>query len=139
MSRGIFITGASGKTGLKLLELMSEGRGTEADVTCLCRGERCRDRLSRFPVRIVYGDASDPESLGSAYKGEETVIHLSSIFHSTALLEACREAKRLIVVSSTGVFSEHRSMAADPTDMAQHSRKRSGSETILPPSTSSTV
>jgi nucleoside-diphosphate-sugar epimerase len=133
MSRGIFITGASGKTGLALLELMFEERGAETDVTCLCRGERCRKRLARFPVRIVYGDASDPESLGSAYSGEETVIHLSSIFHSPALLEACRESKRLIVVSSTGVFSKHRSRAAQIVEMERLVMNSGVPSTILRP------
>ena len=133
MSHSIFITGASGKTGLALLDLMLWGIDSDADVACLCRGERCRDRLARFPVRIVYGDASDPGSLGSAYGGEETVILLSSIFHSPALLEACREAKRLIVVSSTGVFSKHRSRAAQIVEMEKFVRNSGVQSTILRP------
>ena len=133
MSHGIFITGASGKTGLELLDLMLRGGYAGTDITCLCRGERCRDRLAGFPVRIVYGDASDPGSLGSAYNGEETVIHLSSIFHSTALLEACREMKRLIVVSSTGVFSEHRSRAGQIAEMEKFVRNSGAPSTIIRP------
>ena len=133
MPQRIFITGASGKTGLALLELMFEGGGTEADVTCLCRSERCRERLALFPVRIVTGDASDPGSLGTAYGGEKTVIHLSSIFHAPALLETCREAKRLIVVSSTGVFSEHRSKAGQIEEMERFVRNSGVPSTILRP------
>lgn len=125
MGGKIFITGAAGKTGTALLEHMFErdevGKnevvpfelppGSDADVTCLCRSDACRERLSRFPVDIIEGDASDVRSLGRAYRGEETVIHISSIFHAPAILEACHEAKRLIVVSSTGVFSQYRRAA----------------------------
>lgn len=110
MRRKIFITGAAGKTGTALLELILERRGG-AEVTCLCRSDACRERLSRFPVSIAEGDASDAGSLGRAYRGEETVIHLSSIFHSPAVLEACRVAERLVVLSSTGVFSRYRRTA----------------------------
>jgi len=112
MRRKIFITGGAGKTGTALLELIFE-RGDEADVTCLCRSDACRERLSRFPVYIIEGDASDVGSLGRAYRGEDTVIHLTSIFHTPAILEACRQAKRLIVVSSTGAFSRYRRTAGE--------------------------
>jgi nucleoside-diphosphate-sugar epimerase len=110
MRRKIFITGAAGKTGAALLELIS---GQDAEVTCLCRSEACREHLSRFPVDIVEGDASDAGSLGHAYRGEDIVINLSSIFHAPALLEACRGAGRLVVVSSTGIFSRYRRTAAE--------------------------
>ena len=112
MRRKIFITGAAGKTGTALLDLILD-RGEGADVTCLCRSDACRERLSRFPVSIVEGDASDAGSLGRAYRGEEIVIHLSSIFHTPILLEACREAERLVIVSSTGLFSRYRRTAAE--------------------------
>ncbi len=127
MRRKIFITGAAGKTGNALLEILFEGhgkgRGEEnppesssdqtAEVTCLCRSNDCREKLSRFPVSIVEGDSSDPESLRRAYRGEDTVIHLSSIFHAPAVVEAFRGAKRLIAISSTGIFSKYRENAAE--------------------------
>ncbi|HER43354.1 MAG TPA: NAD-dependent epimerase/dehydratase family protein [Candidatus Eisenbacteria bacterium] len=114
MRRRIFITGAAGKAGSALLDLVFErGGGVEADVACLCRSDACRERLSRFPVAIAEGDASDAVSLRRAYRGEETVVHLSSIFHAPAVVEACREAKRLVVLSSTGVFSRFRRSAAE--------------------------
>jgi nucleoside-diphosphate-sugar epimerase len=84
-------------------------------------------------VGLARGDASDTGSLVSAYGGEETVIHLSSIFHAPALLEACREAKRLIVVSSTGVFSKHRSTAAQIAEMERLVRNSGIPSTILRP------
>lgn len=127
MGGKIFITGAAGKTGTALLELMFERggvdkkgtatlhlpQGSDKEVTCLCRSDTCREHLSRFPISTVPGDASDAESLGRAYRGEEIVIHMSSIFHASAILEACHAVKRLIVVSSTGVFSRYRVAAKE--------------------------
>ena len=133
MSSGILITGASGKTGLSLLPLMLSGGYDGDDITCLCRARRCRELLTPFPVNIAQGDASDAASLASAYKGEETVIHLSSIFHAPALLQACREAKRLVVVSSTGVYSKRRSRAAQIVEMERLVRNSGIPSTILRP------
>ena len=133
MSRSIFITGASGKTGLELVGLMLGGGYAATDITCLCRSDRCRKLLSPFSIGLARGDASDTDSLVSAYGGEETVIHLSSIFHAPALLEACRDAKHLIVVSSTGVFSKHRSTAAQIAEMERLVRNSGIPSTILRP------
>ena len=127
MRRKIFITGAAGKTGTALLDLLLEryGKGSDegpafgvqdgqsVEVTCLCRSDACRDKLSRFPVSIAEGDSSDPQSLRRAYRGEETVIHISSIFHAPAAVEAFRGAGRLIAISSTGIFSKYRRTAAE--------------------------
>jgi len=127
MRRKIFITGAAGKTGTALLELLL-GRdaadsghppafrlpsGLEADVACLCRSDACRHRLSRFPVDIKQGDASNARSLGQAYGGEEIVVDLSSIFHAPTIMESCGKAKHLIVISSTGLFSRYRRNAGE--------------------------
>jgi nucleoside-diphosphate-sugar epimerase len=134
MRRKIFITGAAGKMGIALLELLFERGGmAEADVTCLCRDDSCRERLSRFPVHIVEGDASDEESLRHAYRGEEIIIHLSSIFHVPAVLEACREGKRLIAISSTGVFSRFRRTAAEIARCESLIESSGLSRTILRP------
>ena len=122
MDQSIFITGGSGNTGQALLRRIFGG--TEHDegdsdleaapeITCLARPGGRRGNLERFPVRIVGGDSSDAESLGRAYGGETTVIHISSIFHAGAVARACRAAKRLVAISSTGVFSRYRRLAVD--------------------------
>lgn len=112
MSKDIFITGGSGNTGQALLRrLFDHAELKEAAVTCLARSGGRRENLERFPVRIVSGDSSNAGSLGGAYGGEPTVIHMSSIFHADAVVEACRGADRLIAVSSTGIFSRYRQLA----------------------------
>jgi len=107
MTDRIFITGAAGKTGRALLSLLVRDPAfTGARITCLSRpGSPC-EALLPFGVRIAGGDASKPRSLAKVYGGEETVIHLSSIFHTGAVLEACRGMKRLVAVSSTRIFSK---------------------------------
>ncbi len=134
MRRKIFITGAAGKTGIALLELMLErGYLERADTTCLCRSEGCRERLSRFPVDIVEGDASNAKSFGRACPDPDIVLHMSSIFHAPALLEACRGAKRLIAVSSTGVFSRFRRTAGEIARCESLVESSGSSYTILRP------
>ncbi len=112
MKNRYFITGGSGKTGQALLEIMT-GRGVagKEGITCLLRPGGRRDMLERFPVDIAEGDASVAGSVERAYRGEDTVIHISSIFHTGAVLDGCAGMKRIITISSTGVFSHHRSTA----------------------------
>lgn len=112
MSGDIFITGGSGNTGQALLRrIFDHPELKSAAVTCLARPGGRRENLQHFPVRIASGDASNAGSLGGAYGGEPTVIHISSIFHADAVVEACRGAERLIAVSSTGIFSRYRRLA----------------------------
>jgi nucleoside-diphosphate-sugar epimerase len=62
---------------------------------------------------IAGGDSSRAKSVAAVYRGEETVIHLSSIFHIRSILAGCRSMKLLIAVSSTGVFSAHQHRAGE--------------------------
>jgi nucleoside-diphosphate-sugar epimerase len=108
MAERIFITGATGNTGQALLRLIAGDSALgQTRVTCLCRPVGRAERLLPFGVRIVGGDASSAESLKRVYQGEDTVIHISSIFHSPAVLEGCRGMKRLIAISSTRLFSDY--------------------------------
>ncbi len=134
MSGRIFITGASGNTGRALLDIMcGDPEVSSAGITCLVRPGGRRENLERYPVHIVDGDASRADSLGHAYSGEPVVIHISSIFHTKAVLEACRAIDRLIVISSTGVFSQYRSIA-ERIAAGERETERSGARyTILRP------
>jgi nucleoside-diphosphate-sugar epimerase len=135
MRGDIFITGGSGNTGQALLRRIFDDteREISPEITCLARPGGRRENLERFPVRIVAGDASDAASLARAYGGERTVIHISSIFHAGAVVEACRGAERIIAISSTGVFSRYRRLAGDIA-ASERAIERSGlRHTILRP------
>jgi nucleoside-diphosphate-sugar epimerase len=130
----IFITGGSGNTGQALLRLISTDESLcQVRVTCLCRPGGRGERLLPFGVKIAGGDSSNPESLKKVYQGQGTVIHISSIFHASAVLEGCAGMKRLIAVSSTGVFSSYRRIAGE-IEAAERAIEKSGmAYTILRP------
>lgn len=134
MEERIFITGATGNTGQALLRLVSgDAAFGQTRITCLSRPVGRAERLLPFGVRIVGGDASSAGSLKNVYRGEEAVILISSIFHARAVLEGCRGMKRLIVISSTGVFSSYRAIASE-IEAAERAIAQSGIPfTILRP------
>ncbi len=107
MPEAIFITGGTGNTGQAVLRRLAANEALrDAKITGLCRPGGRGERLLPFGVRIAGGDASSAESLRKVYRGEPVVIHLSSIFHAGAVLEGCRDMKRLVAVSSTRVYSK---------------------------------
>lgn len=134
MSDRLFITGATGNTGQALLRLLSSsGRYDPSTITCLCRPGGRGERLLSFGVRIAGGDASSAESVARVYRGEEIVVHISSYRHAEAVLAGCRGMKRLVMISSTGVFSIYREIAKD-IEAAERAVERSGVPyTILRP------
>ncbi|MDD3643878.1 MAG: NAD(P)H-binding protein [Candidatus Krumholzibacteria bacterium] len=109
MTMRLFITGASGNTGRAFLErLFRSPAAAGADVLCLRLPGDPRGDLSQYPVRVVEGDASDPDALCAVYDGPRSIVHISSIFHAAAVVEACRPASRIVAISSTGRFSRYR-------------------------------
>jgi uncharacterized protein YbjT (DUF2867 family) len=134
MTDSLFITGGSGNTGQSLLRLLgADAARRDARITCLCRPGGRAERLLPFGVKIAGGDASSPESLRKVYGGQPVVIHLSSIFHAEAVLEGCRGMKRLVVVSSTRLFSKTWERAKE-IEAAERAIERSGlAYTILRP------
>lgn len=113
MSMRLFITGAPGNAGRAFLDrLLRAPAAAVADVVCLRLPGDSRGDLSRYPVRVVEGDAADPSSLRAVYDGPRAIVHLSSIHHAPAVVEACRPASRIVAVSTTGRFSRHRGAAA---------------------------
>jgi len=70
----VLITGASGFIGQHLAEaLVAQGD----EVTCLVRSTSQPGRLAALPVRLVYGDVTEPESLPAAVAGQQVVYHLA--------------------------------------------------------------
>lgn len=109
MTMRLFITGATGNTGRAFLERFYRSPASEgADVLCLRRPGDQRGDLSRFPVRVVEGNASDPAAIRAVYDGPRAIVHISSIFHAAAVVQGCRPASRIVAISSTGRFSKYR-------------------------------
>jgi nucleoside-diphosphate-sugar epimerase len=112
MQTRLFITGASGNTGRAFLDdLFRSELAAGADVTCLILPGDPLGDLSAWPVRAAEGDARDSASVSRAWDGDRSIINISSVYHSGAILDACPGARRIIVISSTGLFSRYREEA----------------------------
>ncbi len=73
MSR-VLVTGANGFIGAHLVRaLVTHGD----DVSCLVRIGACLDRIRDQPVRLCYGDVTQPATLHSAVRNMEIVYHLA--------------------------------------------------------------
>lgn len=71
----VFVTGGTGFVGAHVVRALV-ARG--ADVTCLVRATSPRLALDGLPVRTAVGDLTDPESVGRAMAGADTVFHCAA-------------------------------------------------------------
>ena len=114
----VLVTGATGFLGSALVGgLIRSG----ATVTALARSAGKAQRLAHLPVRIVYGDLTDPASLRAACADQEVVYNVAAMVAQWGrradfyrinvdgtrnLLEACAHCavRRLVHVSSLTVL-----------------------------------
>jgi nucleoside-diphosphate-sugar epimerase len=75
----VALTGASGYTGGRLLEVLRE-RGD--DVRALVRGASVSDRLRRCGAVLVQGDLARGESLGRLVEGADAVLHVAAVYRT---------------------------------------------------------
>lgn len=74
----IFITGASGFIGGRLVERLVLDEG--AEVVALVHQYRNAVRLARFPVQMVQGDVADAECVAKAAQGCDAIVHAAVSF-----------------------------------------------------------
>jgi nucleoside-diphosphate-sugar epimerase len=102
----IIVTGAGGLTGGEIARrLVAEGK----DVVAVSR------RQANIPgATAAIGDAGDPTFMANQLSGAETLVHVAGILEGPRLarVPGLASVQRLVVVSSAGVYSEHRSSAA---------------------------
>jgi nucleoside-diphosphate-sugar epimerase len=109
----LFITGASGNTGRAFLgDLFQSPIARGADVVCLTLPGDPLGDLSAWPVRTVEGNARETGSIARAWDGDRSIVNISSVYHSEAVLKGCPGARGIVVVSSTGLFSRYRDEAS---------------------------
>jgi len=120
----VLVTGALGNVGeYTVRSLVEEGHDVVAFDLASPRARKvaagCDPR-----VRVVWGDVTDPASLGAALEGVEAVVHLAAILDAegapdlarrvnvdatrslVARMEAHRSARRLVFASSQGIFGD---------------------------------
>jgi nucleoside-diphosphate-sugar epimerase len=113
MQTRIYITGASGNTGRAFLgDFFGSPLSRGADAVCLVLPGDPMGDLSAWPVRTVEGDASDTESVARSWDGDRSIVNISSIYHSEAVLKGCPGARSMVAISSTGLFSRYRDEAS---------------------------
>jgi nucleoside-diphosphate-sugar epimerase len=103
----VVVTGAHGLTGGAVVDaLAARGHHVRAVV-------RRTDRVPGANETMVT-DVTDREVMGSALSGAEALVHVAGIQLGEALvrLPALRDIRRVVVVSSAGIYSSHRASAA---------------------------
>lgn len=112
----LLITGASGHSGKWLLDRL-EQEGWKGPIRCVLRPESNTDHLNRKALYIekVVGDLKDAEFVNRAFTDVDQVIHIAGIQMSENIVSAARlnHVKQLILVHTTGRFSQYKSASAD--------------------------
>ena len=105
----IFITGATGFTGSRIVPLLLKNGYA---VRCLHRESSDRSLLLRDQPEIewVLGDVSDSPSLSAAMQGTEALVNIASLGfgHAESILSAAQNAgiQRAIFISTTAIFTQ---------------------------------
>ncbi len=101
----VLLTGATGFTGGKLLDLLLE---SGHDITCFVRPTSDIGKVKNRHVPYVSGDLDDFDSILHALRGKEALINVAPMTgRADIIVEACREAgvRRAIFFSSTSIFT----------------------------------
>lgn len=103
----IFITGATGFTGSRVVPLLLKN-GFE--VRCLYRASSDRSLLDGLDIDWVLGDVSDTESLTSAMQGTDALVNIASLGfgHADSIIRGAKDAgiQRAIFISTTAIFTQ---------------------------------
>lgn len=108
----IFVTGATGFTGSRLVPLLLKN-GFE--VRCLYRASSDRSPLLSFvsaqdDIEWALGDVSDTASLTSAMDGTGVLVNIASLGfgHADSIIRAAKDAgiQRAIFISTTAIFTQ---------------------------------
>jgi nucleoside-diphosphate-sugar epimerase len=103
----IFVTGATGFTGSRLVPLLLNN-GHE--VRCLYRASSDRSSLPQPEIEWAVGDLSDSESLTTAMQGTDALVNIASLGfgHADSIITAAKNAgiKRAIFISTTAIFTQ---------------------------------
>ena len=115
----ILVAGGTGFVGTHVVHAF---RAAELPVRVLARRPEKQDQLRAWGCEVVQGDLTDPDSLGRAVEGCDTVVHLVAILLGSRdaferimvqgtrdLVEAAKGAgvKRLVLMSALGTEEGH--------------------------------
>ncbi len=105
----LLVTGITGHSGRYFLQELIDNN-YEGPIRCVVRATSDTNLLDNSGLNIekVVGDLNDQDIINRAMVGVDTVVHISSIFYSAALIKAAIEnsVKRVILVHTTGIYSK---------------------------------
>src|SRR5215831_16884028 len=108
----IFVTGATGFTGSRVVPLLLKNR---FNVRCLYRATSDRSPLSDSNIEWVLGDVSDSQSLTFAMQGADVLVNIASLGfgHAESIISAAKNAgiQRAIFISTTAIFTRLNAMS----------------------------
>lgn len=80
MSMKLFLTGATGRVGSRMLpRLVAQGH----DVRAVARTEAAAERVKAAGAEPVLADLLDPDGYRAALRGRDAVVHLAAVLRST--------------------------------------------------------
>ncbi|NJK99874.1 MAG: NAD-dependent epimerase/dehydratase family protein [Spirulinaceae cyanobacterium SM2_1_0] len=139
MSANLLITGATGFTGTLFCQQLAHAQ-PETTATILVRPKSDRTPLMALNLCLSYeiGDGSEAATWTRLIADHQpnTIIHIASIRHVPALLAALQQhpqTPRLIVVGTTGVYSQYNQYAAGYRQIEAQLADYSGSHCLLRP------
>ena len=106
------VTGITGHSGGFFLQQLID-HSFDGTLRCLVRASSDTSRLdaSGLKVEKVVGSTKEPEDLYRLVSGADTVMHISGIWETPALLAAIERAggvKHVVLVHTSGVYSKHK-------------------------------
>ena len=103
----IFITGATGFTGSRVVPLLLKSGYA---VRCLYRASSDRSSLANLDIEWALGDVSDAQSLTFAMHGTDALVNVASLGfgHADSIVSAAKNAgiKRAVFISTTAIFTQ---------------------------------
>lgn len=131
----IFVTGATGFTGSRVIPLLLK---SGYEVRCLYRESSDRSPLSQPEIEWATGDLSNPESLSSAMQGTDVLVNIASLGfgHAENIINSAKSVgiKRAIFISTTAIFTKLNAKSKSVRMQAESTIQSSGLEfTILRP------
>jgi len=135
----LWVTGATGFTGSLFLGHLEKSHPGMA-VDCLVRSTSDRAPLEGLALNLKYtiGDSARRPTWDAwlAERTPHTIVHIASIRHTPAMLDSLRAAgqtPRLIVVGTTGVYSQYNQYAQIYQQIEQQLAQYAGSYCLLRP------
>lgn len=135
----ILVTGATGFTGTLFLEHLAKNY-QKKEIYCLIRTENKPNFIDELNLKINYviGDSSTAETWQQIFSeiNPNTIIHIASIRHLPVILKTIEQftkKPRLIIVGTTGIYSNFNEYSGVYKNIEQDLKSYSGLYCLLRP------